>query len=78
MEQPFEEDAFSKLHELYPSLSPDDLKIAETNLKQYLKLALRVYERISRNPAEYARVTILTASKARPTMEERSNDNLKS
>ena len=66
------------LHELYPRLSPDDLKIAETNLKQYLKLALSIYDRISSDPAEYARITTLTASKTDPTMKERSIDNLKS
>ena len=37
MEQPLEEDACSKLQEFYPHLSPEELKIAETNLKQYLK-----------------------------------------
>ncbi len=32
--------------ELFPNLTPEELKEAEENLDQYLKLVLRIFERI--------------------------------
>ena len=32
--------------ELFPNLTPDELKEAEENLDRYLKLVLRIFERV--------------------------------
>lgn len=69
------DEAFSKLHKLYPRLRAEDLQIAEENLDRYVELALRMYERIIGDPEAYAQFKALTASARHPTMNsERSNE----
>jgi len=43
-----------ELRKLYPSLSDQELIVAEEKLTEYLGFALRVCNRIRRDPAEYA------------------------
>jgi hypothetical protein len=45
----------SKLRKLYPSLSDEELIVAEEHLEQYTALTARMYDRIQSDPAEYAR-----------------------
>jgi hypothetical protein len=47
--------------ELYPHLTEQELKEAETNLEQYLLLVLQIYKRISVDSESYARFCALTA-----------------
>jgi hypothetical protein len=35
-----------KLHELWPELSDDELRIAEENLARYLEIAWEIYEEL--------------------------------
>jgi hypothetical protein len=44
---------------LYPELNDDDSRQAEDNLEQYLLLVLRIYERITSDPASYAQFRTL-------------------
>ncbi len=48
------------LKELYPELNDAQLKEAEKNLDRYLKLSIRMYDRIRNDPVEYARFKELT------------------
>ena len=57
------------IRDLYPRLNDEDLKEAEENLKQYVELELRVYERIFADPEAYARFKALTASRTQSSME---------
>ena len=60
--------------DLYPSLTEEELKEAAENWAQYLDLALRMYERIRNNAAEYERFRALTERGAESNMnDERSN-----
>jgi hypothetical protein len=47
--------------ELYPDLTEQELKEADTKLEQYLLLVLQIYERLSVDPESYARFCALTA-----------------
>lgn len=49
------------IRDLYPSLNEEQLREAEENLGRYLELVLRIYERISSDPASYAQFQTLTA-----------------
>ena len=50
------------LRQLYPNLSDSQAKEADENLRQYVALALRVFERIELDPEAWARFEALTAS----------------
>ena len=50
------------LAKLCPNLSPAELEEANENLRQYVALALRVFERLERDPEAMARFEALTAS----------------
>jgi hypothetical protein len=52
--------AVPTIRDLYPSLSDEQLKEAEENLKLYLEACLRVYERVCADPKEYERFKALT------------------
>jgi len=56
------------IRDLYPHFTEEQLKDAEENLRRYLELALRIYERIRSNPDEYARFRSLTDLNRRLTM----------
>jgi hypothetical protein len=56
------------LRDLYPHLSPEELKEADENLSRYIQLALRIYDRVRNDPEAYARFKALTASELHPTM----------
>jgi len=49
------------LHDLYPRLNEERLKEAEENLRHYLELVLRIYERVRLDSEAYARFRTLTA-----------------
>ncbi len=50
------------IRNLYPRLSDEELAEAEENLDRYVEHALRMYERIKRDPETPARFRALTAS----------------
>jgi len=58
--QPDEHDVHP-LHEPCPSLTPEELDQAEDNLREYVALALRIYERIRNDPAAHDKLRALTA-----------------
>ncbi len=43
-----------ELRKLYPNLTDEQLIEAEENLIGYLEVMMRIYERISSDPAQYA------------------------
>ena len=47
------------IHELYPTLTGDELREAEEHLDQYLSLALRIHERLIADPGTYAQFRTL-------------------
>ena len=49
------------LAKLYPSLSPAELEQAQENFRQYVALALRVFERLESDPEAMARFDALIA-----------------
>lgn len=51
------------LRQLYPHLSDSQVREADENLRQYVTLALRVFERIEHDPEAWARFEALTASR---------------
>ena len=53
----------TSLHQLYPHLSDSQLEEANENLRQYVELALRVFERLELDNEEWARFEALTASR---------------
>jgi hypothetical protein len=62
-----EKEAIS-LHDLYPQLNEEELREAEENLRLYLALTLRIFERIQSDPEAYSRFKALTASGQDPRM----------
>jgi hypothetical protein len=50
------------LRQLYPNLSDSQLEEADENLRQYVALTLRVFERLERDPDAWRRFEALTAS----------------
>lgn len=46
---------------LYPHLDKEQLQEAEENLKRYVELSLRIYERIRNDPEAYAHFKVLTS-----------------
>ena len=71
----FEEQRRSKvvpdLKKLCPNLSPAELEQAYENLRQYVALAMRVFERLERDPEAMARFEALTASRVDLRMNEK-------
>ena len=59
------------IRDLYPRLNEEELKEAEENLKQYVELELRVYERILADPEAYARFKALTVSSSGRTVPDK-------
>lgn len=67
-------DQLPTLHDLYPNLSEEELRIVEEAYDRYVEFTLRLYERISDDAEAYAQFKALTASVKAPTMyTERSN-----
>lgn len=56
------------LRQLYPRLSDSQVEEANENLKEYVALALRVFERLELDPDAWARFEALTASRRKPRM----------
>lgn len=44
-----------ELEDLCPDFGPEELRLAEINLAKYLELTLRIFDRISEDPIEYAK-----------------------
>ncbi|MGA2147314.1 MAG: hypothetical protein ABSH49_20400 [Bryobacteraceae bacterium] len=63
-----DEDEVHPLHELCPSLTPEQLDQAEDNLQEYVSLALRIYERIRNDKAAYEQFRALTAADKEDTI----------
>jgi hypothetical protein len=59
------------LRELYPNLSPEQLAQADEDLKEYVALAWRVFERIEEDPEAYEE--LLRALEERQSEWERLN-----
>jgi hypothetical protein len=56
------------LRQLYPHLSDSELEEANENLRQYVALAIRVFERLELDPDAWARFEALTVSRRNPRM----------
>lgn len=56
------------IRDLYPDLDDEQLKEAEENLERYLKVVLRIYNRVRQDPEAYAQFKTLTASRRNSTM----------
>jgi hypothetical protein len=56
------------LRQLYPHLSDSQLEEANENLRQYVALAVRVFERLELDPDAWARFEALTVSRRNPRM----------
>ncbi len=56
------------LRQLYPHLTESQLQEADENLRQYVALALRVFERLELDAEAWARFEDLTASRCGPRM----------
>jgi hypothetical protein len=67
------------LHQLYPHLSDAQLAEADETLRQYVSLALRVFERLEQDPEAMARFDALTASRRQLRMngERARNQSIK-
>lgn len=66
----------SNLAKKYPTLSPDELEQASENLREYVALALRVFERLELDPEASAQFEALTASRRAHRMnDERAQTN---
>ena len=60
------------IRDLFPDLTDDQVKEAETNLRRYLEIALDIYKEQCLNPDDNVDI-----SPPSPTMKERSNVSLK-
>jgi hypothetical protein len=58
------------LRQIYPNFTDSQAKEADENLRQYVALALRVFERIEHDPEAWARFEALTASRYGPRMNQ--------
>jgi hypothetical protein len=74
-QNPWKPDREASLRELYPTLSDAELKEADENLRQYVALAWRVFERLERDPEAWARFEALTASRRELTMKGKGSVN---
>jgi hypothetical protein len=63
------------LHQLYPHLTEAQLVEAGENLKQYVALALRVFEGLEQDPKAMARFEALTASRRQLRMNDEKPQN---
>lgn len=61
-----------RFRKLYPQLTSDELRIAEENFRQYVALALRIYETICADPERRAKFSLLTARRRAATMKSKS------
>lgn len=61
--------------DLYPELSPEEQEEAERNLRAYLELVVRIFERIRRQPGGEAILRRLTEDEDTRKLEARSNIN---
>ena len=72
---PWTPDREISLRELYPKLTDSDIEEADENLRQYVALAWRVFERLERDPEAWARFEALTADREKFTIEGKGPDN---
>jgi hypothetical protein len=63
------------IEDLYPELSPEEQEEAERNLRAYLELVVRIFERIRRQPGGEEILRQLTEDEEVRTIEDRSNIN---
>ena len=70
MEKQKDKEDIHPLQELFPSLTPEELDKAEDNLREYVALAVRVYERIRNDATEYDRFRALTAYDKEDTIQQ--------
>lgn len=60
------EDHLVTFRHLYPSLDEEELKEAVENFDRYLELAIRIYERLERDPEALAAFRALTRQRSDP------------
>jgi len=72
---PWTPDREISLRELYPKLTDSDFEEADENLRQYVALAWRVFERLERDPEAWARFEALTADHEKSTIEGKGANN---
>ena len=63
------------IEDLYPELSPEEQEEAERNLRAYLELVVRIFERIRRQPGGEEILRQLTEDEEVRSIEARSNIN---
>ncbi len=63
------------IKELFPELTDEERKEAEENLKRYLEVTLRIYDRITNDPAEYAKLVTLLRKRRK---QKRKNEKRRS
>jgi hypothetical protein len=63
------------IEDLYPELSPEEQEEAERNLRAYLELVVRIFERIRRQPGGEAILRQLTEDEEARSIEYGSNIN---
>jgi hypothetical protein len=62
------------LQTLCPSLTPKELDQAEDNLREYVALAIRIYERIRNDEVAYKAFRALTATDKRATIHSQQEE----
>jgi hypothetical protein len=65
------EDALANLKKLFPGLTEDQYESLDAWYTRYAALILRMYQRITSDPAEYERFLALTSRPSHPTMTEK-------
>jgi hypothetical protein len=67
-----------QIGDVFPLLPPERYEEAEANIRAHLELALRVYDRICRDPKEYQRFKTLTRVRSSATIHgvDSSSSNL--
>ena len=63
------------IEDLYPELSPEERKEAEYNLRAYLELVVRIFERVRRQPEGKELLRSLTEDEGERNIEDGSNIN---
>lgn len=82
MAKQIEQPAPVSLHELYPHLTEAEIEIAESNLRRYIAVMVRIYERVrsEQGPQAAKRLAYgedLTPSPSSSTIPDERSKNLK-
>lgn len=70
-----DEEHVPHISEVFPTLPVEKYDEAVANIRAYLELALRVYERIRSDPTEYARFKTLTRERGARNIQDVDSTN---